>query len=1230
MKSIFVSSTFRDMHFERDVLNRRIAAKINRQLSQHMQSVRVLDLRWGIDTSDLTEQEASNRVLAVCMNAINDCKPYIIVLLGDRYGYIPDGSNISITHMEILRGVIENTEKDHVFIYFRKADYSLMPEDIKSSYIEQSEEAKASLNKLKAYLTENMPDRCKYYHSTWSQEAGYLVSDDFESTVLSDLEEDIVKSADLVYYRSALERQLAENEETLQNNLTFAYNNESNIDDNISKIENSNLPFGVIGEGGSGKSVYLSLICYAFRKKGYKANILFCGDNAFSASVRNAAEAMLYAIYDASGKKYDYEKFATLTYDELISLIAAERESINNRFVFILDAIDKCDDGMTNFIFWCAAFLSDKISLVFSSRLTNEINDRRNSFMLYPIAYTRDEYRKMTDCILNKYVKNLAPSLVEALLDKVKTPLQLQINIMRLLNLDHYDFESIQEMGGGIDAINTYLSQVIEEISEDEFQNILDHMNRLINECTNPEFTVFILSLLTFCEYGIHENELQEIFGTTEFEWVELDYIEFLEKFSFFIRTRDNGRIDISHDIIRSALQLALKRSKAEVCDCICSYYSDKEEQTPVSVRTFFSSAYSGFLQRHIIEYISRNHNILSSFESTKMSLGTEIRDCVKRMYFKDEGKFLLSCVTKCKSADELAYFSSAINSSMLSIDDYYSEDVLEGIARFAIVLPTMMIKMLGPTIYEHEKASCIHFLKKNNVSKKKIDEFIEYCNSKAEAQMTQEKTSNGEDANSQPSSQQVIDDIRNSSVTEKTLKFIKLSRIAREMSQNEKTAEEAKRILCELLAMLDNRELDFDDTRYDITYADIYTSLGCAHKALKEWTAGIDADEKSLAIYERLYLATPSDLFFDKYLSRVYNVANITEAWAIEEKDNSELWARTAGYYQKVYELTIAALSRKHSERIVVEAANAILSYGKSLINAGEKEEGIKKCKEGANILLDSVNNNENINLYISFCINIMDCVLQLFLHSQPDAAVEIADDIYRFLAIVAESDNDDAHKEINEICIAFSNQANDTIQALHDMEDIYARDALSAVLFKVYEAILPIAPHRVKANLISTKCNISATLFWKDQNYEEAYRQYRGLLDMVVEKGLAEPNEHGNLESQINARLVDAYIRCIICLDKLEREDELRALIDDAEKWGRFFADHIEPLKGNLPGVLFAVFDSLLKNKNRNSLEFLFKAMQAINDEDFDAAKHQSTVMEILTTIKALQDGFDQKGKK
>ena len=354
MKSIFVSSTFRDMHYERDVLNRRIAAKINRQLTQYNQSVRILDLRWGVDTSDLSEEEASKRVLSVCMSAIDNCKPYIIVLLGDRYGYIPDGSDISITHMEIIRGAINNFSKDHVYIYMREADYKDMPDEYRGGYIEENAESASNLENLKKSLKELMPDRCRYYHSTWSEKEGRLVSEDFERLILEDLEEDIVKDSSLIKYRSGLEKQLNENEETLRDNLLYAYFNDRQIKTKIDEIINCEFPYSIIGKGGTGKSIYMSLLCSALRKEGLRTSILFCGDNAFSASVRNAAEALLCAMYNASGKEYDFAAFENLSYDNLISKIVDERDSVKEKIYFMLDAVEKCDEGMIEFIYWCS------------------------------------------------------------------------------------------------------------------------------------------------------------------------------------------------------------------------------------------------------------------------------------------------------------------------------------------------------------------------------------------------------------------------------------------------------------------------------------------------------------------------------------------------------------------------------------------------------------------------------------------------------------------------------------------------------------------------------------------------------------------------------------------------------------------------------------------------------------------------------------------------------------
>ena len=52
MKSIFVSSTFRDMQAERDVLKSKVQPMLNDIARQYGESISFSDLRWGVDTSE--------------------------------------------------------------------------------------------------------------------------------------------------------------------------------------------------------------------------------------------------------------------------------------------------------------------------------------------------------------------------------------------------------------------------------------------------------------------------------------------------------------------------------------------------------------------------------------------------------------------------------------------------------------------------------------------------------------------------------------------------------------------------------------------------------------------------------------------------------------------------------------------------------------------------------------------------------------------------------------------------------------------------------------------------------------------------------------------------------------------------------------------------------------------------------------------------------------------------
>lgn len=91
MNNIFISSSFRDMQAERDMLRYIVLPEINVFLRKNYgQDTNIIDLRWGIDTSSESEGAISKTIIQTCLLEIENCKPFMIVLLGDRYGSIAD------------------------------------------------------------------------------------------------------------------------------------------------------------------------------------------------------------------------------------------------------------------------------------------------------------------------------------------------------------------------------------------------------------------------------------------------------------------------------------------------------------------------------------------------------------------------------------------------------------------------------------------------------------------------------------------------------------------------------------------------------------------------------------------------------------------------------------------------------------------------------------------------------------------------------------------------------------------------------------------------------------------------------------------------------------------------------------------------------------------------------------------------------------------------------------
>jgi WD40 repeat protein len=104
---VFVSSTFRDMHAERDYLNRFVFPELRARCLRQGWDFLGVDLRWGI-----TEEEAEREgALALCLAEIERCRPFFVAFLGDRYGTVLPPAAIPTETFELALNVCTESER---------------------------------------------------------------------------------------------------------------------------------------------------------------------------------------------------------------------------------------------------------------------------------------------------------------------------------------------------------------------------------------------------------------------------------------------------------------------------------------------------------------------------------------------------------------------------------------------------------------------------------------------------------------------------------------------------------------------------------------------------------------------------------------------------------------------------------------------------------------------------------------------------------------------------------------------------------------------------------------------------------------------------------------------------------------------------------------------------------------------------------------------------------------
>lgn len=201
---VFVSSTFNDMHGERDYLVKEVFPELRDWCEERKLRLVDIDLRWGVSEADATHNQ---RVVEVCLQNIDRCRPFFLCFLGQRYGWIPGLGDVStetlarypglksaiaeersVTELEVLHAVTApfvggeaKVAADQSFFYLREpgylADVPAEPAQLKRIYSDEAEEEAQSQaflvdrqNKLREAVSGQKQRPARQYSALWSSD----------------------------------------------------------------------------------------------------------------------------------------------------------------------------------------------------------------------------------------------------------------------------------------------------------------------------------------------------------------------------------------------------------------------------------------------------------------------------------------------------------------------------------------------------------------------------------------------------------------------------------------------------------------------------------------------------------------------------------------------------------------------------------------------------------------------------------------------------------------------------------------------------------------------------------------------------------------------------------------------------------------------------------------------------------------------------------------------------
>ena len=607
MRSVFISSTFKDMQAERDYLHEKIFPRLRRLVGQYGEDIQEVDLRWGVDTYHMSEEKSNYQVLRVCIDAIDRCKPYIIVLLGDRYGWIPDvevveslrdervtaqyEESMSITNLEIKYGALseEETLKRCIFC-FRNPDFlERIPEDKRDIYLAESPEHEQKLRRLKEQIRAKKNAKVLEYEVKWDEERQTLTGMKELGENIYRMMEDMLRVElgdrkaknsvqqyllDAQYtkerYLSVYTPRLYEENKAMEGLWFMAGDKFSRYHSKIKNEHGNEHCIHLSGGAGSGKSALIAYLEQQVKDAGAQTILYFSG-NPGCQNVRTLKSVLIYRMEEILGMEHDFQPE-----NQNVYLRELDRKFVKQPVFCFIDALDQL------FPDYKKAYLDimDLCPNLFV--ITSSLDDFPYEHVLLKAKKIRlIEVKRFTENEKKQLIQKTSAHRGKKIDDIVETricakegsgnPLFLSLLLQRLFAMRQEEFQEAEKLAPGMDGLHLYMQKIIEETPE-QVTELSSALFDRIGEMFESTFFKKVAYLIALSGTGLSEREIGDILRQQSFEFSQLKFQEILYYLYDVFTEKEDGKWIFAHRIFYEAMMRDMGEEADEIRRCFIDY----------------------------------------------------------------------------------------------------------------------------------------------------------------------------------------------------------------------------------------------------------------------------------------------------------------------------------------------------------------------------------------------------------------------------------------------------------------------------------------------------------------------------------------------------------------------------------------------------------------------------------------------------------------------------------